>query len=365
MTERILLTGHSHQAWPDVAFEAQKQAFLDAAQYVDDKWNLVFEKVENVKRRLSKILKDKDGGYSFASSTHELLVRFLSSLNLKNGAELITTDREFHTVYRQLRALEALGIKIHWVDADPVETLSTRILEKLNQQTRAVIVSAVFFNSGLIYEKIKDLAVPLKQAEIPLVIDVYHALNATDFDLVGLENAFVLGGGYKYLQMGEGVCFLRYPMETGLRPLVSGWMADFESVSSERTKNLTYQKTNLFGGATFDPVSFYRASKVFEFFDEHGLSPRELRRSLIGQTGRILERAKHWRTHGIIPIELSPEKIGGFVALKTTKSAELHRILKDQGIYTDFRADVLRLGPAPYVSDRQIDQALDQLEKLI
>jgi kynureninase len=38
VAERLLLTGHSHQAWPDVAFEAQSAAWLDAARYVDDKW---------------------------------------------------------------------------------------------------------------------------------------------------------------------------------------------------------------------------------------------------------------------------------------------------------------------------------------
>jgi kynureninase len=31
VTERILLTGHSHQAWPDVSFDAQQRAWLDAA----------------------------------------------------------------------------------------------------------------------------------------------------------------------------------------------------------------------------------------------------------------------------------------------------------------------------------------------
>ena len=31
VSERLLLTGHSHQAWPDVAFEAQQRVWLDAA----------------------------------------------------------------------------------------------------------------------------------------------------------------------------------------------------------------------------------------------------------------------------------------------------------------------------------------------
>src|SRR5256886_14907764 len=35
VADRLLLTGHSHQAVPDVGFEAQQRAWLDAAEYVD------------------------------------------------------------------------------------------------------------------------------------------------------------------------------------------------------------------------------------------------------------------------------------------------------------------------------------------
>jgi len=34
---RILLTGHPHQAWPDCGYVGQQQAWLDAAELVDDK----------------------------------------------------------------------------------------------------------------------------------------------------------------------------------------------------------------------------------------------------------------------------------------------------------------------------------------
>src|SRR5438105_3950114 len=39
---RILLTGHSHQAWPDAAKEGLLEAFAIAAARVDDKWDEVF-----------------------------------------------------------------------------------------------------------------------------------------------------------------------------------------------------------------------------------------------------------------------------------------------------------------------------------
>ena len=47
---RVLLSGHSHQAWPDVAFRGQQQAWIDAARHVDDKWSHAFAKADDVRR---------------------------------------------------------------------------------------------------------------------------------------------------------------------------------------------------------------------------------------------------------------------------------------------------------------------------
>jgi kynureninase len=44
VADRLLLTGHSHQAWPDVAREGQLEAFEDAALCVDEKWDRAFAK---------------------------------------------------------------------------------------------------------------------------------------------------------------------------------------------------------------------------------------------------------------------------------------------------------------------------------
>ena len=37
-----------------------------------------------------------------------------------------------------------------------------------------------------------------------------------------LDSAFVVGGGYKYMQMGEGNCWLRVPGDCRLRPIHTG-----------------------------------------------------------------------------------------------------------------------------------------------
>src|SRR5205809_89452 len=101
VAERVLLTGHSHQAWPDVAREAQLAAWDAAADRVDDKWTDAFEQADRVREGFARLLAAPPGEIALGHNTHELLTRFLSALPLESRPRLVTTDGEFHTMRRQ------------------------------------------------------------------------------------------------------------------------------------------------------------------------------------------------------------------------------------------------------------------------
>src|SRR4051794_38809446 len=61
VTKRVLLTGHSHQAWPDVGYAAQQRAWLDAAELVDDKWERASEQATRVREGFARLLGDAAG----------------------------------------------------------------------------------------------------------------------------------------------------------------------------------------------------------------------------------------------------------------------------------------------------------------
>ena len=43
VAERLLLTGHSHQAWPDVALDGQRRGLATTPrEHVDEKWERAF-----------------------------------------------------------------------------------------------------------------------------------------------------------------------------------------------------------------------------------------------------------------------------------------------------------------------------------
>ena len=195
MAERTLLTGHSHQAWPDCALEGQQQAWLDAAEFLDGKWGRAFEKAEAVQKGFAALMEDTSGYYALAPSTHDLVVRFLSALPLKQRRRLVTTDSEFHSLRRQLWRLAEEGIEVITIAAHPVESLPQRMVDAIDDRVAAVMMSTVFFNSGQIAPDLRSINARCQAVGAQLLLDVYHALNVVPFSVAGLETAFIVGGG--------------------------------------------------------------------------------------------------------------------------------------------------------------------------
>jgi kynureninase len=369
---RLLLTGHSHQAWPDRGFDGQRLAWDDAARYVDDKWDHALVQADRVRQGFAGLLGDARGWLALGANTHELVVRLLSALPLRARPRLVTTDGEFHSIRRQLDRLEEEGLAIVRVPEAPLESLATRLSDAVDDRTALVLVSAVFFDTGRIARGLNEVAASCRRHGSRLLVDVYHALNVVPFSLEGegLGDAFVVGGGYKYCQLGEGNCFLRLPPDTELRPVITGWFSEFTVLADrQRPGRVAYgQGADQLAGATYDPTSHYRAAAVFDFFREQALSAELLRRVSRHQIGLLAtcfdELDLDPRTVGR-DRDCPLSEIGGFLALRSPMAGELVRELRKRGVMTDARADVLRLGPAPYLSDSQLGDAVGLLGEAV
>src|SRR4029453_3395327 len=231
VAERLLLTGHSHQAWPDVGFEAQQQAWLDAAEFVDAKWERAAQQASLVQAGFRRLLGDPDGDIALGQNTHELVTRLLSALPLRDRPKLVTTDGEFHTIRRQLDRLAEAGLEIVKTPARPADTLAERLAVAVDDRTACVLVSSVLFETAEIVPGLDLVATRCARRGAALLVDAYHHLNVVPFDVrsLGFAEAFVTGGGYKNCQLGEGNCFLRVPPGCQLRPVLTGWFSEFEA----------------------------------------------------------------------------------------------------------------------------------------
>jgi kynureninase len=334
---------------------------------VDDKWERVEARAADVRNGFARLLGDTSANIALGQNTHELVTRWLSGLPLRERRRLITTDGEFHSIRRQVdRLAEEHVLDIVRIPARPCDALAARLAAAVDDRTSCVMVSSVLYETAEIVPGLDLVASACRRHGAALLVDAYHHLNVIPFDLktMGLEDAFVTGGGYKYCQLGEGNAFLRVPPDCRMRPVLTGWFAEFAALEEVSAHRVTYGAgAAAFAGATYDPTSHYRAAAVFEFHAEQGLTPDSLR-AINRQQVKLLTfgiEALDLDTH-VARIEPMPEeRRGGFLAIRSPQATDLSRALRAHGVLTDARGPVLRLGPAPYLADEQLRRAFEAL----
>ncbi len=107
---------------------------------------------------------------------------------------------------------------------------------------------------------------------------------------------------------------------------------------------------------------------MFDFFEELNLTPALLREvsqhqiELLARSFDDLDADPQIITRDR---SVDLDAIGGFLALHSENAEEISRLLRERGVATDYRGDVLRFGPAPYLSDRQLSDAMAVLREAL
>lgn len=352
--ERLHFAAHSHHFWPDVTFEAQQQAWLDAARLADEKWDFIFEEVwpEAQKHVAHELGLPTHDSIVFAPNTHEFVLRLLSCLPEK--PTIVTSDSEFHSFERQTRRLEEDGLaNVTRVPSEPFNTFPERLVAA-SKGADLVFFSQVFFNSGAAAGDL-DRTVHSLPREAMVVIDGYHGFGAipTKLQHAGAR-AFYLSGGYKYAMAGEGACFLHVPPTAlQLRPRNTGWFAAFGALDEKIAGRVPFSSGAMrFMGATFDPTGLYRFNAVMRWRQQVGLTTEKnrehahtLQREFVDGldvTGPLSKEQL------VVPIA-NPAR-GQFLTFRTTEARALCATLKLHRVSTDARDDRLRFGFGPYHS---------------
>jgi len=370
---RLHFAAHSHHPWPDVSFDAQQRAWLDAAERLDVKWERVMEEVlPRAQRHVARILSLTDPAtVAFAPNTHELVVRLVSCIE-RRPVRVLTTDGEFHSFERQLRRWEEAGrVVADRVRVEPFATFSRRFRERAEGAEHDLVhVSQVFFNSGFVLEDLAGLAEAASPGELVLV-DGYHAFFALPVDLGAVaDRLFWVAGGYKYAMSGEGVCFLHCPPGLAERPVDTGWFAGFASLDGRRSAEVDYAEGGgRFLGATFDPTALYRFNAVMDLWEAEGVTASVVHEHARALQERFLERLDGLGMRALHPGRLVPDRSvpdrANFLTFRSGDAGTHQRVLREHGIIVDSRGDRLRFGFGIYHDPEDVDELAERLGELL
>lgn len=362
------LASHSHHFWPDITKKAVLESWQDSAILSDRKWEKIFSKVlPKTQGLIAKILNlSHSEQIAFAPNTHELLSRLLSSFLGQNSFKLLTTESEFHSFSRQISRLQELNnFEVIKLDNE-IESFQTDFLNNITDDLDMIFISHVFFNSGQVldFNFIKKI-IAKKNKHTVFCLDGYHGFCAIPTDLSEIENdIYYLAGGYKYAQAGEGSCFMTIPKNCTLRPANTGWFASFETLDKEN-KEVAYSSNGLrFWGATMDLTALYRFNYVWDQFFEDGLEIKKIHNYIQSlQTYFINELEEEIKF-----LNTDLESQGHFLTLEFSEQAkaqDLHQILEENGILTDFRGNRLRFGFGLYLDQDDVEIATTTIKAIL
>lgn len=368
---RLHFAAHSHHYWPDVSFNAQEACWQDAAQLADKKWDKIFaEVIPDLQQLTADILHLPDAKtLCFAPNTHDFVVRILSCLPVDRKASILATDSEFYSFRRQaLRLAEDGLVDLTIIKAQPYDSFADRWAEALTKKFYDMIYfSHVHFNSGYVLKDFQKLIQP----EAIVVMDGYHGFMALPTDLSAVhDRLFYTAGGYKYAMGGEGVCFLHAPAGKALRPRLTGWLAEMDSLAAAKDNTVTYAADgSRFFGATFDPSGLYRQRAVLGWLKSLGVGVSDIHSHVGMLQNRFVEnmgpRAKSMLAGREILSGAAGADHAHFIAYKLKEAGEIREKLLANNIIVDSRGDTLRFGFGIYHEPEDIARLVDRLEKVL
>ncbi len=365
--ERLHFAAHSHHLWPDASFEGQVRAWEEANRFADRKWDLVFGEVvpEAQKHIAAELNLPSPDTVVFAPNTHDFLIRILSGFE-KKPVRILTSDGEFHSFRRQAERWEEAGeAVVTRIPLLPYETFDDRFVEAARAGGHdLILVSQVFFKTGLAFNRIPDLAALADPAGPWVVIDGYHGFMATPTDLSAVaDRIFYVAGGYKYAMSGEGAGFLHAPDGYCPRPVITGWFAEFGDLMG-RPEDVQYRAdAGRFWGATFDGTPLYRFNGVRRMLEEAGLTTADVSAHALALQTRFAEALASGECGALGEAEVLNPVVGDapharFIALKHADAQTWRAALLAANVVTDVRDDTIRFGFGLY-------QDADDVERLI
>lgn len=365
---------HSHHYWPDASLDGQIEAWTDAQKLSDKKWNKVTsEIVPKVQNQIANILNlKKPQNIAFAPNTHELFSRLLSCFLEQGSLTILSSSGEFYSFERQLNRLKEFApITHHEVDSEKLvtnrEEFFDDLYKKLNDNSYDIIfLSQVMFQFGSAITEDEILKITEFSKDAIIVIDGYHGFCARPTDLSNLEDKiYYMAGSYKYAQGGEGLCFMTIPDQCNLRPVHTGWFADFASLKTGVYDDINYSNDGFrFWGSTIDPTPFYRFKAVWEKFESEKIT--------VSKVHELVQ--KNMQTFiDCLPDEINPvssnlDSIGHFLTFEFSDNQDTEKVVKkldEAGVLVDFRGNRLRFGFGMYHNKADIQQAATKFIDII
>jgi kynureninase len=289
----------------------------------------------------------------------------LSSLDFRAPRDtIVMTGLDFPSVRYVYDGLaKRLGARIVTVEShDGISIDEAEVIAAIDERTRLVCVSEVFFRSAFILD-VARIVRHAHSAGALVACDSYHAVGAIPVDVRASGVDWLTGGVLKWLCGGPGGAFIYASpsLPDSVRPAFTGWQAHEEPFAFAPAMAHSTGAWRWLTGTPPIPA-LYAALEGPRIIRRAGVDA--IRAKSRRQTAQLLALAdaRGWKVNA----PRDADRRAGTVAIDVPEGRAVSRALGARRIEVDFRPGAgVRVAPHFYTTDREIDDAIAAIDDIV
>jgi selenocysteine lyase/cysteine desulfurase len=276
---------------------------------------------------------------------------------------VITTALDFPTIGHQWLARAPLGVEVVVLASPdgltvPLESFAAAV----DERTALIATGHVYFTTGAVQD-VAGLATLAHERGALLLVDAYQAtgLIPTDVERDGVD--FYTSGTLKWLFGGPGNAFLwvRPELRGALPPTTTGWFSSERQFAFDVASLDLAPDGRAYEMGTPAVPSAFIARGAMELVREIGIGALHERTLDLGALTIRLCDAAGLRVRAV----RDDASRGGIVTVLVREPKPIVDELGRRGIVVDFRPGIVRLSPAFYNTESEVEAVVAALDELV
>lgn len=360
----IIYLNHAGVApWPARTAEAVRKFAAENLRYGAAHYPAWMQVEKRLREQLRGLVNAPSGDdIALLKNTSEGISLVAAGLSWQSGDNVVISDQEFPSNRMAWEALAGRGVVTRCVslaDEDPEAAL----IAQLDARTRVLAISAVQFATGLRLD-LPRLGAACRANGTLFCVDAIQQVGALRFDVQASHADFAIADGHKWLLGPEGVAlFYATPKARDALTLTQyGWHMAEHAGDYNRTDWTPAKSARRFECGSPNMLGIHALSASLSLLEEIGMACVEAQ--VLANTGylaRGIAALPGWSL-----ISRREEKFcSGIITARHASGAHaaIFRCLKDDGVICAERGGGIRLSPHFWLTDVQLNRAMELLEK--
>jgi kynureninase len=285
--------------------------------------------------------------------------------------KIVYSDLHFPTISYLWQGWKKYGARVHVIESDGIWTETEKYIEAIDENTRLVALSHVYFRSGGL-QNIKPIIEHAHKMGALVMVDSYQAAGIIPIDVKALDCDILATGVLKWLCGGPGAAFMyvRRDLQEQFQPAIRGWLGDKEPFEFHMPNVDFAQGMHRFLTSSVQVPCLHTARPALKMFHEIGLNP--IREKSLALTDRLIERADE---HGfVVNSPREHERRGGALTIDPVGNRKNVRLTTkevcDELIRRRFTVDYrpplgIRVAPHFYNTMDEIDALISEMSTVL